>query len=100
MTSQFDSKHQAITTGLDYEGRQDLYNGREGKIKSLEEILKDPEIKTVDESIAQFGYIHEDTTMIEFKNGNDVLVRMATTKFRNGFDLWFIDPNSGVGVRV
>ena len=100
MTTQFDSKHHAITTGLYHAGRQDLSNDEEGKIKSLEEILKNPEVKIVDGGIAQFGYTHEDTTMIEFKNSINVLTRIATTKFRDGFDLWFIDPDSGAGMRV
>lgn len=100
MTTQFDSKHDAITTGLYYEGRKDLSHDGEGKIKSLEEILKDPEIKIVDGNISQFGYVHEDTIMIEFKNSKDVLVKIATTKFRDGFDLWFIEPDSGAGMRV
>lgn len=100
MTSQFDSKHHAITVGLYYAGRRDLSHDENGRIRSLEEILKDPDIKIVDEGIAQFGYIHEDTTMVEFKNSINVLTRIATTKFRDGFDLWFIDPDSGAAMRV
>lgn len=100
MTTQFDSKHHAITVGLYYAGRPDLYKDGKGKTKSLDDILKDPEIKIVDGSINQFGYVHEDTTMIEFKNSNDVLVRIATTRFRDGYDLWFIDPESKSAMRV
>lgn len=92
MTSQFDSKQHAITVGLYYVGRQDLYHDEKGGIRPLEDILKDPEIKIVDKNIEQFGYIHEDCTMIEFKASNNVLVRIATTRFRDGFDLWFINP--------
>jgi len=38
--------------------------------------------------------------MIEFKNSKNEVVRIATTKFRDGFDLWLIDPKSGGGIRV
>lgn len=62
--------------------------------------MKDPEIKIVDKNIEQFGYIHEDCTMIEFKASNNVLVRIATTRFRDGFDLWFINPDSEMAARV
>jgi hypothetical protein len=63
-------------------------------------MLKNPEIKVVDGEIAQFGYVHEDCTMIEFKNAKNEVVRIATTKFRDGFDLWLVDPESGSGIRV
>lgn len=101
MTSQFYTKYDAITTGLFCAGRSDLYRGEKGIVKeTLDEILKNPEIKVVDDSIIQFDYVHEDCTMIESKNKKNVLVRIATTKFRNGFDLLLIDPESGAGVRA
>ena len=101
MTTKFDSKYEAITRGLYYAGMTDLCKDEEGKVKAtLEEILKNPEIKVVDGEIAQFGYVHEDCTMIEFKNTKNEVVKIATTKFRDGFDLWLIDPKSGSGIRV
>ncbi len=101
MTQQFDSKYGAITTGLFYAGRSDLYRDENGIVKeTLDEILKNPEIKIVNENIIQFDYVHEDCTMIEFKNKKNVPVRIATTKFRDGFDLWIINPESGAGVRA
>lgn len=100
MTSQFSSKHDAITVGLYYAGRQDLCHDEKGGIKSLDDILKDPDIKIIDKNIEQFGYVHEDCTMIELKNSNNVLVRIATTKFRDGFDLWLVDPDSEMATRV
>lgn len=101
MAQQFDSKYEAITVGLFCAGRSDLYRDEKGIVKeTLDEILENPEIKIVDENIAQFNYVHKDCTMIEFKNSNNVLVRIAATKFRGGFDLWFIDPESGAGVRT
>lgn len=100
MTTQYESKREAITLGLAYAGRTDLCVNEKEEILPLEEILKNPEIKVVDETIAQFGYVHEDCTMIEFENSRNVIVRLATTKFRDGFDLWFIDPKSGASMRV
>jgi hypothetical protein len=101
MTSQFDSKYEAITVGLSYAGRSDLYTDEKGIVKeTLDEILKNPEIEIVEGNIAQIGYVHEDCTMIEFKNKKNLIVRIATTKFRDGFDLWLIDPESGAGARV
>lgn len=101
MTRQFDSKYEAITVGLFCAGRSDLYRDEKGIVKeTLDEILKNPEIKIVDENIAQFNYVHKDCTMIEFKNKKNEIVRIATTKFRNGFDLWLIDPESGESVRT
>jgi hypothetical protein len=38
--------------------------------------------------------------MIEFKNTKNEVVRIATTKFRDGFDLWLVDPKSGAGIRA
>jgi len=100
MTTQFDSKLDAITRGMMYAGRQDLYNDGNDGIKPLEDILKNPEIKIVDGNIEQFGYIHEDTLMIEFSNSDGRTCRIATTKFRDGFDLWLIDPEIGIAHRV
>ena len=100
MTTPFDSKRDAIATGLHYAGRSDLYKDDKGNLKSLEEILKSPEIKTVDSTISQFGYVHDDNLMVEFPNSDKKVCRIATTKFRDGFDLWLVDPKSGMAVRV
>jgi hypothetical protein len=101
MSTKFDCKYEAIIEGLYYAGKTDLCKDGDGKLKkSLEEILNNPEIKIVGENIVQLGYVHEDCTMIEFKNTKNEVVRIATTKFRDGFDLWLIDPKSGAGVRV
>ena len=100
MTTQFESKLDAIATGLYYAGRRDLYSDSKEGIKPLEDILKNSEIKTVDENIGQFGYIHEDTLMIEFSNSKGKICRIATTRFRDGFDLWLVDSESGFAHRV
>lgn len=100
MTTQFDSKLNAIVIGLMYAGRQDLYSGGNGEIESLEDILKNPEIKVINGNIERFGYAHEDTLMIEFRNSKNRMRRIATTKFRGGFDLWLIDPESGFAHRT
>lgn len=101
MTTQFDSKESAIMTGLHYAGRDDLYKDTNGLLKPLlEDILKNSEIKILNDNISQFGYVHEDCTMIEFSNSKGKISRIATTKFRDGFDLWLIDPESGYSMRV
>lgn len=100
MTTQFDSKLDAITRGLMYAGRQDLYNDGNEEMKSIEDILKNPDIKVVNDNIEQFGYVHKDTLMIEFSNSDCRACRIATTKFRDGFDLWLIAPEIGLAHRV
>ena len=101
MTTKFDSKYEAIIRGLYYAGMSSLYKDEDGKVKkTLEEILENPEIKVVDGEIAQFGYVHKDCTTIEFKNTKNEVVRIATTEFRDGFDLWLINPESGFGIRT
>lgn len=100
MTTQFDSKLDAITRGMMYAGRRDLYSDGNDGIKLLEDILKNPEIKVVDDNIEQFGYIHKDTLMVEFLNSDGRTCRIATTKFRDGFDLWLISPEIGLAHRV
>ena len=103
MTTEFDSKQHAIIRGLYYAGRSDLYRDSKGGAKSLEEILKNPEIKVVDDNIAQFGRVRENTTMIEFTNSKNKKCRIATTRLVHGFelfDLWLIYPESGAAVRI
>lgn len=101
MTHKFGSKYEAIVKGLFYAGRSDLNIEENGEIKkTLEEILKNPEIKIVDGEIAQFGTVHEDCTILEFKNINNNTIRIATTKLEDGFDLWLVDPESGAGLRT
>ena len=100
MTTHFDSKRGAIATGMYYAGRQDLYKDDKGNTRSLEDILKSPEIKVIDGAIAQFGDEHEDNLIIEFPNRDKKVCRIATTKFRDGFDLWIVHPESGAAIRV
>lgn len=100
MTTQFETKEDAISTGLFFAGRKDLFDNGKGERKSLEDILKSPEIKVVDGNIDQLGYVHDDTLMIEFPNSDSIKCRIAATKFREGFDLWLIDPESGFARRA
>ena len=100
MTTKFCSKHGAIIQGLDYAGRSDLHKDDNGNSKYLEDILKNQEIKVVDDVISHFGHVHEDSLMIEFLNSDKKICRIATTKFMDGFDLWLIHPESGAAVRT
>lgn len=103
MTTEFNSKQDAIVKGLYYAGRRDLYGNGKGGIKSLDEILKNPEIKIIDDNIVQFGVTREDTTMIEFTNSKNKKCRIATTRLIHGFDLfdlWLIDTESRAAIRI
>lgn len=100
MTTRFDTKDDAIVTGLYCAGRKDLCIDNKGERRHLEDILKIPEIKIVDGDICQFDYIHEDTLMIEFSNSDGKICRIATSRFRNGFDLWCINPENRFAIRI
>jgi len=76
----FCSKQSAIIQGLDYAGRSDLHKDDEGNSKYLEDILKNQEIKVVDDVISHFGHVHEDSLMIEFLNSDKKVCRIATTE--------------------
>lgn len=99
MTTKYGSKESALMRGMFYAGRHDLYKEGEREL-SLDEVLKKDEVKIVEGEIEQFGFVHEDCTMIEFKSSKGKLVRVATTKFRDGFDCWLVDPETGFGQRT
>lgn len=99
MTTKYLSKREALKIGMFYAGRSDLYKDNDRE-KTLNEILKSDEVKIVEGNIKQFGFVHEDCTMLEFKNDMGKIVRIATTKLRDGFDCWLIDPERGVAVRT
>lgn len=95
MTTEYPTKDLALFSGMYYAGRVDLF-----KNKTLEECLKNPEIKIEDKTVEQFGCVHENATALAFDNKNGEPVKIITTKFRNGFDLWLINPESGMGMRT
>lgn len=95
MSTEYPTKEIALFSGMYYAGRVDLFEN-----KTLEECLKNPEIKVDGSTIEQFGYAHEDATSLTFNNKNGVPVTIITTKFRNGFDLWLVNPESGIGTRT
>ena len=100
MSQQYDSKETALQMGMLMAGRVDLYKKGDTFLK-LDEILENPQIKVIpDETINQFGYTHEKCTMIEFDNERAEPIRIASTEFRDGFDLWIIEPASGCAIRV
>ena len=100
MSQQYEDKEAALQTGMLLAGRSDLYK-RGDTILKLDEMLKNSNIKVIDgETINQFGYFHKDCTVIEFDDDRAVPIRIATTRFRNGYDLWIIDPSSNRAMRV
>ena len=95
MSTEYPTKEVALFSGMYYAGRVDLF-----KDKTLEKCLKNPEIKVDDSTIEQFGCVHDDATSLTFNNENGVPVTIITTKFRNGFDLWLINLESGMGMKT
>lgn len=99
MSTEYSSKESALFTGMFYAGRSDLYT-KDGKERSLDEIIKSGDVKVIEATISQFGYVHEDSITIEFTNSKGKPSRIASTKFRSGFDLWLIHPDSGMAIRT
>ena len=97
MTHRYHSKFGALTMGMFYAGRFDLYKN----IKSLEELLKVGGVKEIiEDTIEQFGEEATDCTMVEILNEKGNTIRLASCKFRmDEFDLWLITPE-GMAIRV
>lgn len=85
MTTTFGSKRSAILRAFHYAGVL-------GQIK--------PEELTWKEStISQLGVYHS-IEIAEFHISKDRKVRIGIGKFRDGYELWLIDPESGFSQRV
>ena len=87
MSHTFNTKQEAFNQGFNFAERQDLQN------LTLEEIINHDEIKVCNEKVSQFGSVLEDQTIIEFKNMNNIKVKIGSCKFRDGYDLWFFSEN-------
>ena len=100
MSSEYGTKGAALKMGIFYAGRFDLYKKGDMEIP-IDEILKNSEVKIIEGAvIGQLGYQHEDVTVIEFPNKYGKPIRIGTSKFRDGFDCWLIDPVTGMAVRT
>ncbi len=97
MTNRYGSKFSALTMGMFYAGRPDLYKN----VKTLEELLKVEGVKEItDATISQFGDTLNECTMIEIMNPKGIPVRLASCKFRfDEFDCWIISPK-GMAIRA
>ena len=84
MTSQYDSRESAIEMGLYYAGFGDA-NLRKRTMDELPEAVQTqlgfPQNKTID------------TYKVRTPVGKDIQIGVG--EFRDGFDLWLIDPESG-----
>ena len=89
MSTTYDSRELAIETGLFYMGY-----GNTGLRKRVMRELPEP-------IEMQLGWPQDrtiDTYKVRNPAGKDVLI--GVSKFRSGFDLWLIDPESGQGLRT
>jgi len=90
----YKTREVAFQKGFEYADRKDL-----AKL-SLEEMIKHPEIR-IDEDTEITGILGNKLTgqtTLEFLNGRNMKVKMASCNFQMGFDLWLIMPN-GTAVR-
>ena len=97
MSRWFPDSETSLLTGMCFAGRKDLY---EVGHRSVQQIVDAGDAKFVDGNISQFGESHPGCTMIGFDNPDGISVRVASTKFRGGFDCWLTDPTTGYCVRV
>lgn len=100
MSREYGSQDAALLMGMFYSGRSDLYHQGEERDKAIEEILEKGKVKEIDESVAQFGHELDGCRGLEFKNKDGVMVKIVSCKFRDGYDLWLVDPVSGMAMRT
>jgi len=91
MTSEFGSKEQALETGLFYAGFKD----REARDSKLKELLA-TKPRPVTLGWPQFKQLE----VYEIRDVNNEAVDLGISQFRNGYDLWLINPENGAGLRV
>jgi len=89
MTTQYDSREQAIELGLYYAG----FVG-EGERQRVMESLPEPKQM-------QLGWPQEKTLEVySFDNPQGEAVQIGVGEFRGGFDLWLINPITGGARRL
>jgi hypothetical protein len=95
MSTQYSSHNGAFQMGLYYTGRHDICN------KDINELITDGTIKLVEDiTIEQFGIQNEDCKVITFTNVNGLEVFMASSKFRDGYDLWLLNMEKYFSFRM
>jgi hypothetical protein len=85
MTTEFQTKEEAILAGIYYAGMQ--------------EKLDPADLSWQGSEVSQLGIIHPIETT-DFANPNGKIVRIGIGTFRAGFELWLIDPTTGLACRV
>jgi hypothetical protein len=95
MSTTYSSHNGALQMGLFYSGRHDICN------KDVNELITDGIIKLVkDIAIEQFGIQNEDCIVVTFTNVNGMEVFMASSKFRDGYDLWLLNMENHLTFRM
>lgn len=93
MSTKYDTRQHAVKMGLFYGDRADLYQHGERQA-NLSEIMAKPGITDLGEiPLSQFDTPLKGVEAFEFKNSKGLMVKMATTHFRNGYYLWLVNPN-------
>lgn len=90
MTTFYESKEDALRTGVFYAGFNDQ------DLKKVIEELNSQQPKT-----KHLGWPHDktlETYRLQNVKGQDI--EIGVSKFRSGYDLWLIDPNSGFAHRT
>lgn len=91
MTTQYETKEQALEMGLFYAG----FGDRKLREAKLAELMESSPEKS------EIGWPHdEEIELYEFKSPGGIDVKIGIGKFRSGFDLWFIDPDTGFSRRM
>lgn len=114
MSREFETRDGAFLEGLCMVRRYDLYcvdfenveQWSKKKDRKQLSTIKDvvdahPDaIKFIKGGIEQFGNPLEDSMIVEVKSSKGMMVNIGTSRFRDGFDCWICDPNTGFGMRL
>lgn len=95
MSSEYHSREVAFQMGLYYLGRQDLCH------KPLAAIMDSDSVRMVKGAeITQLGEALEESVVIEVCNDSGIPVWLGSARFKGGYDLWVIDPETQFGRRL
>lgn len=103
MTTLFSTADSALIFGLCTIGRGDLLiNERGENIKEISGVIEEypDEIEIIQGRINQFDFEHEGVIIIQTYNKTGHKINIGASKFRDGYDCWIGDPDTGVGVRL
>ncbi|HLD49439.1 MAG TPA: hypothetical protein VJB11_03675 [archaeon] len=88
MTTEYDSKESALEDGIFYIG----YKNMDSPKKILEGLKSETK---------ELGWPHSKTVeLYKLKRPDGMEVGIGVGKFRNGYDLWLVDLETGVSMRM